>query len=113
MLDGVEQTSGQTTLLVHAIRRLMQEHKVRIRTELPRIYSQDLLNTIFSHPYSKIAFVERDLRVGRITATKYLDALAGIGLMQKIKMGRDSYYLNSALVDLLGNVQALWIGGAA
>ena len=113
MLDGVEQTAGQTTLLVHAIRQLMQAHKQKMRNDLPRLYSQDLLNTIFGHPYSKIAFVERDLRVSRITATRYLDELTRIGLMHKLKLGRESYYLNRALVDLLGNVQTLWNGGAA
>lgn len=107
MLDGVEQTAGQTTRLVHRIRSLMQDHKVRLRTELPKIYSQDLLNNMFSHPYSKIAFVERDLGVSRVTATRYLDELARIGLMRKLKVGRESYYMNVALLDLLGNVQAV------
>jgi Fic family protein len=110
MLEGVEQTARQTIQLVHAIRDLMQSHKVKMRRDLPRIYSQDLLNTIFSHPYSKIAYVERDLGVKRLTATKYLDALTEIGLMAKMKIGRDSYYLNKELVELLGNVQALWQG---
>lgn len=105
MLDGVEQMAGQTTRLVHRIRDLMLEHKARIRSELPRIYSQDLLNNIFSHPYSKIAFVERDLGVSRITATRYLDELARIGVMRKVKLGRDNYYMNTALLGLLGSVQ--------
>nr|WP_272887138.1 Fic family protein [Phenylobacterium aquaticum] len=107
MLDGVEQMARQTTRLVHRIRELMLEHKVRLRRQLPRIYSQDLLNNMFSHPYSKIAFVERDLGVSRITATRYLDELTRIGLMRKHKIGRESYYMNSALLELLGNVQAV------
>lgn len=107
MLDGVEQTAGQTTRLVHRIRDLMFDHKVRLRRELPRLYSQDLLNNMFSHPYSKIAFVERDLGVSRITATRYLDELTRVGLMRKHKIGRESYYMNQALLDLLGNVQVV------
>jgi Fic family protein len=107
MLNGVEQMAGQTTRLVHRIRDLMLDHKVRLRNALPRIYSQDLLNNMFSHPYSKIAFVERDLGVSRITATRYLDELTRIGLMRKLKIGRDNYYMNSALLDLLGNVQSV------
>jgi Fic family protein len=87
MLDGVERTAGQTRLLVHAIRDLTQAHKFQIRSELPKIYSQDLINSIFGHPYSKIAFIEHDLRVSRITATKYLDQLAKIEIMQKLKSG--------------------------
>jgi Fic family protein len=107
MLEGVQQTSGQTTRLVHAIRNLMLDYKSRIRTDLPRIYSQDLLNNIFSHPYSKIAFVGRDLGVSRMTATRYLDELTRIGVMRKVRLGRDSYYINHGLMDLLGNAQAL------
>lgn len=107
MLEGVEQTAGQTTRLVHGIRDLMLDHKVRLRNELPKIYSQDLLNNMFSHPYSKIAFVERDLGVSRITATRYLDELTRIGLMRKLKVGRESYYMNIALLDLLGNVRTI------
>lgn len=110
ILDGIEQTSGQTTQLVHAIRSLMQETKFLMRNDLPRIYSQDLLNSIFCHPYSKIAFVERDLNVSRITATKYLEELTRVGLMHKMKLGRENYYLNKRLVSLLGNVQNLWNG---
>ena len=116
VLDGVEQTARQTTQLVHSMKTLMQEYKVRLRSDLPRIYSQDLLNNIFSHPYSKIAFVERDLNVSRITATRYLDELTRIGLMTKLKMGRENYYMNRSLVDLLANVQpvvAAAAGGTA
>ena len=65
------------------------------------------LNNIFSHPYSKIAFVERDLGVSRITATRYLDELTRIGVMEKLRLGRDNYYVNHELVDLLGNVQEI------
>ena len=112
VLDGVEQTARQTTQLVHSMKTLMQEYKVRLRSDLPRIYSQDLLNNIFSHPYSKIAFVERDLNVSRITATRYLDELTRIGLMTKLKMGRENYYMNRSLVDLLANVQPVVAAGA-
>lgn len=111
VLAGIEETSRQTIILIREIKNLMQEHKGIIRREMPRIYSQDLLNSIFSHPYSKISFIERDLRVSRITATKYLEELVRIGVMHKMKMGRDNYYLNQGLVKLLSNVQELW-GGA-
>ena len=107
MLDGVQQTAIQTTRLINAMRELMQAHKRQIRNELPRIYSQDLLNTIFSHPYSKIAFVQRDLMVTRVTATRYLDELTRIGVMLKVKAGKDNYYVNAGLVALLGNIRPL------
>ena len=57
MLDGVEQTSKQTILLIDGIKIEMLSFKKKMRAELPKIYSQDLLNNLFRHPYTKIEFV--------------------------------------------------------
>lgn len=104
MLEGVEQTSKQTVALIEGIKATMQTFKQKIRSELPKIYSQDLLNNIFRHPYTKIDFVMTELNVSRITATRYLDELITIGLLVKRKIGRDNYYINTALYNLLSNV---------
>ena len=37
-------------------------------------------------------------------ATRYLDELAQIELLEKRKIGRENFYINTALFDLLGNV---------
>jgi DNA-binding IclR family transcriptional regulator len=51
-----------------------------------------------------IEFVMNELGVSRLSATRYLDELVRIGLLDEQKMGRDNYYINVALYDLLGNV---------
>ena len=104
ILDGVEQTACQTTGLVAGIKQCMQEHKHRIRAEQPRIYSQDLINNLFRHPYTKIEFVANELRVHRNTATKYLDEIVQLGLLSKHRLRRENYYLNDALFQLLSQV---------
>lgn len=104
MLEAVEQTSLQTLLVVQQIKDLMLNHKRAMREQLPKVYSQDLLNNIFRHPYTKIEFVVSELGVSRPTATKYLDCLAEIGLLDKNKPGRESYYINRELVKILSNV---------
>ncbi len=104
ILEGVAQTSLQTVALVQGIKELMQRYKHQIRVELPKIYSQDLINNIFRHPYTKIEFVVRELHVHRNTATKYLEALVAIGLLKKHKIGKDNYYLNEELYNLLLSV---------
>jgi Fic family protein len=104
MLECVEQTSNQTIRQIHGIKNLMLQHKHKLRTELPNIYSQDLLNNIFRYPYTKIEFVVNDLGVGRITATKYLDELSRINILHKQKIGRENYYINKDLFNLLANV---------
>ncbi len=103
MLRAVEETSRHTIGQVHGIRVLMQQTKHRLRSALPKIYSQDLLNNLFRHPYTKIEFIERDLDVTRPTATRYLDELGAGGFVRKIKLGRTNFYLNEPLLKLLSS----------
>ena len=100
MLEAVEKTAGQTIQTVQAIKDALFDYKHRIR-EAYKFYSQDLINSLFMHPYSKIEFIERDLNVSRLTASKYLDALAAGGFLQKNKIGRSNYYINLALNQIL------------
>lgn len=107
ILDGVEQTSLQTIKIIEGIKKLMQSHKGRMRNELPKIYSQDLLNNLFRHPYTKIDFVMEETGVSRKTAAKYLDELDKIGIVSKQKIWKDNYYINMDLYNLLQNVSKL------
>jgi Fic family protein len=100
MLEGVEQTSRQSIILIKEIKYLMQDYKVGIRSGLPKIYSQDLLNNLFRHPYTKIEYMQNELGVSRLTATKYLEQLTHAGFIQKHKLGRYNYYVNQPLFDL-------------
>ena len=100
MLEAVEETAGQTIATIHAIKAALFDYKHRIRDGY-RFYSQDLINNLFTHPYTKIEFVQRDLSVSRLTATKYLDALTGGGFVRKQKIGRGNYYINLALNAVL------------
>ena len=107
MLSGVEQTSRQTIEVIKNIQTIMADYKQRIRRDLPKIYSQDLLNNLFKHPYTKIEFLEKDLRKSRITATKYLDILAEEGFVGKEKVGKYNYYMNKPLLKALMNLPSL------
>lgn len=101
MLEAVEKTSIKTIAVIKGIKQLMLDYKKLIRTEYPKIYSQYLLNCLFRHPYTKINFLEKDLNVTRVTATKYLENLVSLGILEKKKIGRSNYYLNKALFQLL------------
>jgi len=100
MLNAIEQTSIKTIQLIHDIKKLMMQYKHDIRDQLPKIYSQDLINNIFKHPYTKIDFMMNDLGVSRITATKYLNQLTESGFLQKEKISRSNYYINKPLCKL-------------
>lgn len=103
ILKGIEETAVQTIGLVKGISKLMLEYKVRVRNLLKKAYSHELLNNLFSHPYTKIEFVMSDVNVTRLTATSYLNKLVEEGLLGKVKSGRYNYYLNMPLISLLMN----------
>jgi Fic family protein len=103
MLEAVDASAQHGISMVKAIREALLELKHRIRSD-HKFYSQDLLNTLFTHPYTKIQFIERNLNVSRLTATKYLDALAANGILLKQKVGRSNYYINSVLYGILTKV---------
>jgi Fic family protein len=100
MLRGVEETAIETLRLIEGVRTLMADMKNRLRAEYPKLYSQDLLNNIFRHPYTRIEFVQQELGVSRPTATRYLDELADGGVLIKLRAGRNNYYINQPLVEL-------------
>lgn len=104
LLRGVAVTSRSAITLVKAFRELMLRTKHDLRERLPKIYSQELLNNLYRHPYTKIEFIERELGVSRITAAKYLDQLSAAGLVRKQKMGKTNFYINDPLFVLLSNV---------
>ena len=101
ILEGIESTAKETIDLVQKIKTLMMSAKSKIRTDAPKIYSQDLLNNLFRHPYTKIGYLMKDLGVTRVTATKYLEELVEKKVLTKQKVGRDNYYINVALCEVL------------
>jgi Fic family protein len=101
MLGIVEETAQEGIRVTAQIRDALLAVKHRVRQDHARIYSQDLINNLFSHPYTKVQFVQDDLGVSRLTATKYLDRLADGEILSKVKIGRSNYYINIRLYDIL------------
>lgn len=101
MLHGIESTSSETLQTIQSLQQLMLDYQERIRSQFPRIYSLELLNTLFKHPYTKIDFVTRDVGVNRATAASYLNTLAKAGFLEIQRIWRSNYYINTPLFNLL------------
>lgn len=100
MIKGVEETAKETTELILSMKKMMLDFKHRLRDNY-KFYSQDLLNNLFKHPYTKIEFIVKDLGVSRLTASNYLNKLTDDGILKKEKLGTGNYYINIDLVELL------------
>lgn len=103
MLEGVKQTSLETIVLIEKIHVLMDDCKKEIQEKLPRIYSRDLLDNLFKHPYTKIEYLQNDLLRHKNTSINYLKQLTEHGILTRIKVGKETYYLNEPLFDLFVN----------
>ena len=101
MLEGVEQTSIQTVELIENIYELMEETTQELKNKLPNIYSKDLIEILFTHPYTKIDFLVNRLSVTRKTASSYLKQLESIKIVNSVKIGRSKYFINIKLFKLL------------
>lgn len=104
ILTAVAETATLTLTLVDQIAKLMSEYKHDMRRQHPNLYSQDLLNNIFAHPYTRIEYLVRDIGKTRQTVSKYLETLSQSGFLQKYQHGRMNYYVNTRLVELFLNV---------
>ena len=103
MIRGVEHTAKETIQLIEALKVLMAEMKNQLQNNY-KFYSQELLNNLFAHPYTKIEFLVRDLGVSRLTAANYLNQLAKDGVLRKERLGTGNYYVNERLFELLRKI---------
>ena len=97
MLRAVESTAQETFDQVTRIRVLMEQVREQVQQQAPGIYSKDLVEAIFQHPYTKIQFLVNANIAKRQTASSYLQTLAGLGVLRASKQGREMYYINDAL----------------
>ena len=101
ILDSTEQTAKSTIKLIREINLLMDKQVEITKKKCPKIYSKELIESLFLQPYCRISTLEKNLSITRFTASKYLKELESIGLLVSQKTGRDIVYIHKALFDLL------------
>ena len=101
ILKGIEETSKNTIELIRKIQEEMESYKNEFMEKLPKIYSDELLDSLFFEVYTRINYIEDRCGVTRQTAATYLNQLVDAGLLEYEKVGRESIYKNTRLIDLL------------
>lgn len=100
MLTAIERTAGHTLALSKEIVKLMEETRDSIQSERPKMYTHELVETLFLNVYTRIDhLVERNI-ASRNVAGKYLKKLELMGILEREKVGRDVFYINTGLYDL-------------
>ncbi len=101
ILNGVNETAKNTINLIKQIQSEMESYKKEFMTKLPKVYSDDLLNSLFYEVYTRINYIEEKLGVTRQTAAIYLNQLVEVGLLEYEKIGKENIYKNIKLINLL------------
>jgi Fic family protein len=101
MLEAVESTAQWTTQKIISIRDLATHTADYVREQLPKIYSRELIDTIFEQPYCRISNLVEANIAKRQTASEYLKKLAGIGVLMELRVGRERLYVHPKLIELI------------
>ncbi len=101
MLRAVQETAAWTTSKINAIKKLQDDTAEKIKAEAPKIYTHELLQTLFAQPYCRIVDLVEAGIVQRQQASVYLKSLSDIGILEEQKSGRDKLFINTALLAVL------------
>ena len=101
MLTAVEETSLWTTAKIRAIGDLMDATVDYVSSASPKIYSRELVEVIFTQPYSRIGNIVEAKLGTRKTASKYLKELVAKGVLEERHEGRENIYINVRFLGLL------------
>jgi Fic family protein len=101
MLDMIEQTALKARQQITNIEKLMNNMGKEIQETLPKIYSKDLLESLFHLPYTKRSFLEKE-GIGNLkTVGNYLMQLEKNGFLKSENVGKEKLYLNIRLMNIL------------
>lgn len=102
MLDALIETAKGDLQMVHDLVGLMQESKILFRdTWKLDFYSQDLIDHLFSYPYTRNSFTQKAMNISTPTAIRWLNTLVEKEYLEAHVLGRDKYYINKMLFTLL------------
>ena len=101
ILQGVTEMSHWTTKKIAAIRALSENTSNHIQTNLPKIYSHELVQVIFEQPYCRINNLVTSDIAKRQTASVYLKQLAEIGVLEEMQLGKEKLFFHPKLLRLM------------
>ncbi len=85
------------------INTLYNEISERIQNKIPKIYSKELVDNIFTYPYTKVSILSKAIKSSDNTARAYLKRMANSGILVEKKHNSGIYYINESLIKTLKN----------
>lgn len=101
MLRAVETTAQMTLQMLQRVHSEICRAAESARAGMQKGYSHELIDVVFSQPYTRIRHVEDVGVAKRNTASVYLRELERLGILKSFKYGRERLFLNSHLLNAL------------
>jgi len=110
IIEATRATAQETISDIKAIKQLMEAALEDIRSALgDGVPAERIRNLMFEHAYVKISMLDQEGVAKRQSASKYLKALTkkggGPDLLRAERRGRDIYYRNHGLLEILESGQ--------
>lgn len=100
MLTAVDETARFTIRKIEEISGQMNATLEYVNQELPHI-DKEVIEAMFTQPYIRGEHIVGPKIKSRNTASKYLNQLAKIGVLEPKKMGREMVFINNDLMNIL------------
>ena len=97
----IESTANKGLIRLESVISLMETTAENIKTDLPKVYSKDLIEIIFKLPYTKRQFLIKAGLGTLKTVGNYLILLEEKGFLNSVKVGKEKLYLNHRLMEIL------------
>ena len=101
VMNGVAETAENTLIKIKEILALQHVAELEIKTALGNSYNKELVELIFSYPYIKIKVLESKGIAKRQTAALYLKKMESLGWLKRLKIWKETYYINEKLIEVL------------
>lgn len=101
ILTAISNTAQLTTRKIRSMLQLKSETEIFMKAAMQSSYKPALLQLLFTQPYIKIETLVKSGMAHRQTAATYLKKLTEANIVEPQKKGRNTYYINKALMNIL------------
>jgi len=101
ILRGIQETAEETKKKIIQIKENMDHTIELIKKRSPKIYSKELVETLYMHPYCTVEILGRFLGYERKAASRHLHTLADNKILSFHKIGRYNIFINDSLMEIL------------
>lgn len=101
ILRGIAASAIETAAQLKTTETLINHTHDFIAQKLPRIYSPDLMQVLFSEPHVRIHNLVEQGIARRQTASVYLKQLCAIGVLAEVPYGKEKLFVHKKLLSVL------------